>query len=144
MQRNSKLTHIFWYFIFSESHILHIFGIFLSQNFLSELNILNVHSKVWKKTSFIFQIHMTNRYEPSEVLFTCMYLSDFFFTYSSENHWKISDSLKIQCMVHLSLSSTSSWEDKQFFSFILDEVLAINNKRNQLKIKGIKVYSSKQ
>ena len=28
--------------------------------------------------------------------------------------------------------------------FILDEVLAINNKRNQLKIKGIKVYSSKQ
>ena len=37
-----------------------------------------------------------------------------------------------------------SWEDKQFFSFILDELLAVNNKRNQLKIKGIKVYSSKQ
>ena len=31
-----------------------------------------------------------------------------------------------------------------FFSFILDEVLAVNNKRNQLKIKGIKDYSSKQ
>ena len=37
-----------------------------------------------------------------------------------------------------------SWEDKHFFSFILDKVLAINNKRNQLKIKEIKVYSSKQ
>ena len=37
-----------------------------------------------------------------------------------------------------------SWEDKHFFSFILDKVLAVNNKRNQLKIKGIKVYSSKQ
>ena len=40
--------------------------------------------------------------------------------------------------------ATSSWEDKQFFSFILDELLTVNNKRNQLKIKGIKVYSSKQ
>ena len=29
-----------------------------------------------------------------------------------------------------------SWEDKHFFRFILDEVLAVNNKRNQLKIKG--------
>ena len=37
-----------------------------------------------------------------------------------------------------------SWEDKHFFRFILDEVLAVNNKRNQLKIKRIKVYSSKQ
>ena len=37
-----------------------------------------------------------------------------------------------------------SWEDKHFFRFILDEVLAVNNKRNQLKIKGIKVFSSKQ
>ena len=37
-----------------------------------------------------------------------------------------------------------NWEDKHFFSFILDKVLAANNKRNQLKIKGIKVYSSKQ
>ena len=35
-------------------------------------------------------------------------------------------------------------EDKHFFSFILDKVLAVNNKRNQLKIKGIKIYSSKQ
>ena len=40
--------------------------------------------------------------------------------------------------------ATFSWEDKHFFRFILDEVLAVNNKRNQLKIKGIKVYSSKQ
>ena len=30
------------------------------------------------------------------------------------------------------------------FSSILDEVLAVNNKRNQLKSKGIKVYRSKQ
>ena len=30
-----------------------------------------------------------------------------------------------------------SWEDKHFFSFILDKVLAVNNKRNQLKIQGI-------
>ena len=37
-----------------------------------------------------------------------------------------------------------SWEDKHFFSFILDKVLAKNNKRNQLKIKGMKIYSSKQ
>ena len=37
-----------------------------------------------------------------------------------------------------------NWEDKHFFSFILDKVLAANNKRNQLKMKGIKVYSSKQ
>ena len=37
-----------------------------------------------------------------------------------------------------------SWEDKHFFSFILDKVLAAINKRNQLKIKGIKIYSSKQ
>ena len=37
-----------------------------------------------------------------------------------------------------------SWEDKHFFSFILDKVLAVNNKRNQLKIQGIWVYSSKQ
>ena len=37
-----------------------------------------------------------------------------------------------------------SWEDKRFFSFILDKVLAVNNKRNQLKIKGIKIYSLKQ
>ena len=29
-----------------------------------------------------------------------------------------------------------SWEDKHFF--------AVNKKRDQLKIKGIKVYSSKQ
>ena len=29
-------------------------------------------------------------------------------------------------------------------SFILDKVLAVNNKRNQLKIKEIKVYRSKQ
>ena len=27
----------------------------------------------------------------------------------------------------------NSWEDKHFFSFILDEVLALNNKRDQLK-----------
>ena len=38
----------------------------------------------------------------------------------------------------------NSWEDKHFFSFILDKVLAVNNKRNKLKIKGIKVYSLKQ
>ena len=31
---------------------------------------------------------------------------------------------------------SDSWEDKHFFSFILDKVLAVNNKRNQLKIKG--------
>ena len=37
----------------------------------------------------------------------------------------------------------ASWEDKHFFSFILDKVLAINNKRNRLKIKGIKVYQLK-
>ena len=37
-----------------------------------------------------------------------------------------------------------SWEDKRFISFILDKVLAVNNKRNQLKIKGIKIYSLKQ
>ena len=42
------------------------------------------------------------------------------------------------------LKWTVSWEDEHFFSFILDEVLAINSKRNQLKIKGIKVNSSKQ
>ena len=35
-----------------------------------------------------------------------------------------------------------SWEDKHFFSFILDKVFAVNNKGNQLEIKGIKVYSS--
>ena len=40
--------------------------------------------------------------------------------------------------------TTISWEDKHFLSFILDKVLAVNNKRNQLKIKGIKIYSSKQ
>ena len=37
-----------------------------------------------------------------------------------------------------------SWKDKHLFSFILDEVLCVNNKRNQLKSKGLKVYSSKQ
>ena len=36
---------------------------------------------------------------------------------------------------------TPSWEDKHFFSFIL--AFDVNNKRNQLKINGIKVYSSK-
>ena len=37
-----------------------------------------------------------------------------------------------------------SWEDKHFFSFILVEVFAVNNEINQLKIKVIKVYNSKQ
>ena len=37
-----------------------------------------------------------------------------------------------------------SWEDKHLFSLILDKIFALNNKRNQLKIKGIKVYSSKK
>ena len=41
-------------------------------------------------------------------------------------------------------NNISSWEDKHFFSFILDKVLVVNNKRNQLKINGIKIYSSKQ
>ena len=41
------------------------------------------------------------------------------------------------------LHPTSSWEDKNFFSSVLGKVLAVHNKRNQLKIKGIKVYSSK-
>ena len=42
------------------------------------------------------------------------------------------------------LQGVDNWEDKHFFAFILDKVLAIKNKRNQLKIKGIKIYSSKQ
>ena len=37
-----------------------------------------------------------------------------------------------------------SSEHKHFFSFILDKMIAVNNKRNQLKIEGIKIYSSKQ
>ena len=37
-----------------------------------------------------------------------------------------------------------SWEDEHFFNFILDKVFAANNKKNQSKIKGGKVYSSKQ
>ena len=44
---------------------------------------------------------------------------------------------QLQHRLHLDI-----WEEKHFFSFILDKVLAINNKRNQLKIKGIKVYCS--
>ena len=36
------------------------------------------------------------------------------------------------------------WKDKHFLSFILDKVFAVNNERNQLKLKGIKIYSSKQ
>ena len=35
------------------------------------------------------------------------------------------------------LSIIDSWEAKHFLSFIVDEVLVVNNKRNQLKIKGI-------
>ena len=31
------------------------------------------------------------------------------------------------------------WEDKHFFSLILDKVFVVNNKRDQLKINGIKV-----
>ena len=31
-----------------------------------------------------------------------------------------------------------------FLNFILDKVLSVNNKRNRLKSKGLKVYSSKQ
>ena len=38
---------------------------------------------------------------------------------------------------HEYVSLPFSWEDKHFFSFILDKVLAKNNKRNQLKIKGM-------
>ena len=34
------------------------------------------------------------------------------------------------------ISYKSSWEDKIFFSFILDKLLAVNKKRNQLKIKN--------
>ena len=47
-------------------------------------------------------------------------------------------------MFNVNQFDTVSWEDKHFFSFILDKVLAVNNKRNQLKIKGIKIYSPKQ
>ena len=43
------------------------------------------------------------------------------------------------CNGHI-FSPLVSWEDKYFISFILDKVLTVNNKRNQLK----KVYSSKQ
>ena len=32
---------------------------------------------------------------------------------------------------------TASWKDKHYFSFILEQVFAVNNKKNQLKIKGI-------
>ena len=49
-----------------------------------------------------------------------------------------------KCWVSLGYALFISWEDKHFFSFILDKVFVVNNKRNQLKIKGIKVYSSKQ
>ena len=45
---------------------------------------------------------------------------------------------------HEYVSLSFSWEDKHVFSFILDKVFAKNNKRNQLKIKGMKIYSSKQ
>ena len=43
-----------------------------------------------------------------------------------------------------SKSTINRWEDKHLFSFILDRVFVVNNKRNQLKIKERKVYSSKQ
>ena len=45
----------------------------------------------------------------------------------------------------LKTKKKSHWEEeeKHFFSFILDKEIAANNKRNQLKGKGIKVYSSK-
>ena len=42
------------------------------------------------------------------------------------------------------MSLRGSWEDKHFFSFILDEVLTVNYKRNQLKIQGIKVSQNNQ
>ena len=45
---------------------------------------------------------------------------------------------------HYFFAMQKSWEDKHFFSFILVEVFAVNNKINQLKIKVIKVYNSKQ
>ena len=49
----------------------------------------------------------------------------------------------LNCLTEV-VKQNFDWEDKHFFSFILDKVLAVNNKINQLKIKGIKVYSSKQ
>ena len=63
---------------------------------------------------------------------------------SDSNLLEILESVGWREMKIFVIAASFSWEDKHFSSFILDKVLDVSNKRNQVKIKGIKVYNSKQ